>query len=200
MTLAEPTSITDGRRARRDRNRTAVIDAMFELVTDGVIPSTEALAERAGVSVSSVFRYFDSIDDLIRQTIDVHLARHGSKFAIPGIGVGARAERIDRLVTARVELYTAVAPVARLARSRAFDQPTIATELAGIRLRSRRQTRDHFALELGPRTTTQANDLVDVIDTVTSFEAWDLLTQSHHRTPRQIGRAWNGALTTLLAD
>ena len=64
--VPDPTVTVAGRRARRERNRTAVIDAMFELIAEGKVPPpAEALAERAGVSVSSIFRYFDNLDELM---------------------------------------------------------------------------------------------------------------------------------------
>ncbi len=63
----------DGRVERRERNRAAVVDAMVSLLDEGVLDVTlERAAERAGVSVRSVFRYFDGVDDLRRQTTARH--------------------------------------------------------------------------------------------------------------------------------
>ncbi len=194
-----PTETTiDGRRARRDRNRTAVIDALFALLLEGVRPSTEEIAARAGVSVSSLFRYFDSIDDLQRQTIDVHFERFGPLFDVPSIGAGDRDGRIDRFVDARIELHATVAPIARLARARAFDQPVIAETLAQARRRLATQIGEHFAAELEVASSDAAEDVADAIDGLTSFEAWDLLSNTHGRSAEQIRRAWTAAIRSVL--
>ncbi|WP_436792585.1 TetR/AcrR family transcriptional regulator [Actinospongicola halichondriae] len=188
----------DGRRARRDRNRASVIDALFDLLVDGSFPTTEAIAERAGVSVSSVFRYFESLDDLQRQTIDAHFDRFGPLFDVPSPGEGDTAERIQRFVDARLALYEAVAPVARLARARAYDQPLIAERLTEVRKSFVRQIRDHFAAELEALSPARAEDTAHLVDASTSFETWDLLSTTHDRTGRQIRRAWIDGIAALL--
>ena len=64
----------DGRRLRRARNRAAVIDSLLELIRMGETdPTVSKIAERAGVSHRSVFRYFDDMDDLARTAIDQEL-------------------------------------------------------------------------------------------------------------------------------
>lgn len=192
---------SDGRRARRDRNRTAVIDALFGLLADGeVTPTAEAIAERAGVSVSSLFRYFDGLDDMHRQTIERHVERSGPLFEVPHLGEGPRTERIERLVVARVELHRSVSPVARLARARALDHVPIADHLDRTRAMFRRQVRAHFAPELDPLPRTRAEDIVDLVDTLTSFEAWHLLRSGPGRSDARIRRTWAAGIAALLDD
>lgn len=196
--VATDEAVIDGRRARRDRNRHAVIDALFALLDEGGRPSTEEIAARAGVSVSSLFRYFDSIDDLQRQMIEVHFERFGPLFAVPAIGSGERDERVARFVDARLELHDAVAPAARLARARAFDQPVIADTLARTRGMLSAQIREHFAAELDAVSPAVATDAVDAIDGLTSFETWDLLSATHGRSNRQLRRSWTRAIAAVL--
>ena len=51
----------DGRLARRDRNRIAVLDAAIELFAEGVLdPTPDDVATRAGISARSVYRYFEA--------------------------------------------------------------------------------------------------------------------------------------------
>ena len=55
----------DGRRASRERNRIAVVDALLDLYAEGNLrPGAGEVARRAGLSRRSVFRYFDDLDDL----------------------------------------------------------------------------------------------------------------------------------------
>lgn len=171
---------------------------MFGLLEEGRPPSTEQIADRAGVSVSSVFRYFESLDDLQRQTIDLHFERFGPLFDIPSIGVGPLEDRIDALVDARIALHAAVAPVARLARARAVDQTVIAGTLAEVRRDLAAQLRRHFADELDELAPAEATDVVDAVDALTSFESWDLLASTHCRSSRQIRRVWTSAIRRLV--
>jgi AcrR family transcriptional regulator len=93
----------DGRRARRERGRVAVVDAMVDLIQEGVVPpGADAVAERAGVSVASVFRYFDGLADLQEAAMVRYFERYRERFEVPGLGEGDLDERIERLVRARL--------------------------------------------------------------------------------------------------
>jgi TetR/AcrR family transcriptional regulator of autoinduction and epiphytic fitness len=188
----------DGRRARRERNRAAVIDALLSLIDEShVPPSADDIAQRAGVSVSSLFRYFESLDDLQEQTIERHYERFAPLYEIAGMGVGSRADRIDRLVDARITLYRSIAPVARLARSRSLDNPRLAERLAEMRSRFSRQIRDHFAPELATLPRADGNDLVVLLDTLTSFESWDIARTTRGYSERLLGRAWTAGVAGI---
>lgn len=189
----------DGRRARRERGREAVIGALFALLREGHFPpSTEALVERSGVSLSSIFRYFENIDDLQQQTIETHFDQFAPLFEVPAIGQGPLPERIKRLADARLDLYEAIAPIARLARARALEHPLIAVSLNRSRTMLTDQIGTHFAPEIGPRSPAATEDLVGLIASLTSFEVWDLLSAGDLRTRPQIRRAWITGLRSLI--
>ena len=197
-TNAEP--VTDGRRARRQRGRQAVIDATLDLVSEGNVPPTvEQMARRAGVSAASVFRYFDTLDDLRDATTAVFFDRHAHLFAIPDVGEGPLAARIDTFVAARVTLYESTAPMARLIRLRAHDQAAAAEMVHRLRTDRADEVRRHFDAELGAMTPTDRDDTATVIATLTSFEAWEQARHDHRRSAPQLRRAWTAALTRLLA-
>lgn len=196
----DATTTEDGRHARRIRNRGAVVDALFDLLADGIAPpSAEQIATKAGVSVSSVFRYFDGLDDLQRQTVDAYFTRYAPLLEIPLLGEGPLPDRINRFIDARLVLYAAVAPIARLARARAYDQARIATSLAGARNAFTAQIRTHFSEELDQRSKARAEDAVFLLDALTAFESWDLLRTTHGRSDIQVRRAWVTGMTALLA-
>ena len=61
---------TDGRRLRRALNREAVVDALLSLYDEGNLrPGTDRIAERAGISPRSLFRYFD---DRLRRLVALY--------------------------------------------------------------------------------------------------------------------------------
>jgi AcrR family transcriptional regulator len=192
--------VVDGRRARRERGRMAVTEAMIDLVMDGhVPPSTDQIAERAGVSASSLFRYFETLDDLRRATTALYFERYADLFGITDIGEGSLAERIERFVGCRVKLHETIEPMARLARWRANDVDQIDETLHLVRATRVDQIRQHFDAEFCSLTPANADDLAMIVATLTSFESWDQATHDHHRSPAQIRRAWNAALIRILS-
>jgi AcrR family transcriptional regulator len=191
--------VTDGRRARRQRGRQAVIDATLDLVFEGHVPPTvEQIAHRAGVSAASVFRYFDTLDDLRNATTEVYFDRHADLLVIPDIGDGSLATRIDNFVSSRVTLYESHEPMARLIRLRAHDQVGAAQLVHRLRATRADQVRQHFDAELGQMTPAVRDDAAMVVATLTSFEAWDQARHDHERSAAQVRRAWIAALTKVL--
>lgn len=190
----------DGRRVRRERGRLAVTEAMIDLVLEGKIPPTsEQVAERAGVSAASLFRYFETLDDLRRATTRLYFDRYADLFDIPDIGHGSFEARIDRFVSSRVMLYERIEPMARLARWRATEVGELDETLHRVRATRADQIRQHFGAELGHLTPAVADDTSMVVATLTSFESWDQARHDHDRTPTQVRRAWATALHKVLA-
>ena len=57
--------LVDGRRLRSERSRLAIIEATLSLMYEGnLIPTAQAIAERAGVGIRSFFRHFADMDTL----------------------------------------------------------------------------------------------------------------------------------------
>ena len=131
--VATEDAVVDGRSAIRDRNRDAVLDAVLDLFSeDNLSPGPEEVALRVGLSVRSVYRYFDDHDSLTRAAIARNIEKVTPLFLIPAIGEGELDSRIDRFVDARLRLQVAVGPTFRAARIRAtFDpnQPFVASRL-----------------------------------------------------------------------
>jgi AcrR family transcriptional regulator len=189
----------DGRRARRGRNREAVVDALLELFREGELnPSVATVAERSGVSLRSVFRYFDDLDEMGRIAIGRHLDSVGHLFDLPKIGEGSRAERIDALVSQRVALYERVAPVMRAALIRAPFQQVISTALSRRREFLRDQVAQQFAAELSTLTATEAAATLAGADILTSFESMELLRVDQKLTTAKAAAAIKGSLNRLL--
>jgi AcrR family transcriptional regulator len=167
--------LVDGRRQRRERNRTAVVDALLDRYRQGDLnPATDDLAAAAGISPRSLFRYFTDLDDLVRAAIVRQQGHLAPRYLVPVDPETPLPRRIDGFVTARVDLLEAMGPVAEVARLRARDHPVIATELARIRTTLRRQVATLFGRELaalgddGPATLA-------LVDVAASWEAHHLL-------------------------
>jgi len=192
--------VADGRTARRERGRLAVIDAMLDLVLEsGRPPSPATVATRAGVSAASLFRYFDTIDDLTNATAEAFYSRNANLFEIPNMGFGALDERISNYITTRLRLYETMSNMGRLVRFRAFDNEGAALVLREQRSWFVEQAQRHFAIELADLSRVEAAEVITIIATVTSFESWDQARHDHGQGPSQLKRAWSMALTRIFA-
>lgn len=189
----------DGRTARRDRNRTEVVEAALALVDEGVIdPSVEQLTERSGLSARSIFRYFEGLDDLRRAVIRCHFERLQPLLASVDVGDGSLETRIKKFVDARLKFNEAIAGPARTARMRSHFAPVIAEDVQEYRQILDSAVREQFAPELKTRSKAESEDLIALIDSLVSFDSWDLLTRDHRRSRTQVRRAWTLALESLL--
>ena len=185
----------DGRRLRREQNRDAVLDALVALFHEGVYqPSTNDIAERAGISPRSVFRYFEDVDDLNRAAIESLLSKARPLLDI-GVEPGdATRTKIDRVVEARVHLYETIAPAARAARVSAHRHPVVAAQVDEARRYLRNQLRRLFAPELQDERATR----FPAIDALCAFETYELLRADQGLSRSKTVSALTDALTALL--
>jgi len=189
----------DGRSRRRDRNRDAVIQAMLELVRAGDLsPATADIADRAGVSHRSVFRYFDDISDLIREAFNIEFAMAVDYATIDDIGEGTLAHRVERVIETRVNVYEGMYNVSRAARYRAGNIPDLDKALIEVAHLSRAQLGRQFRSELAGRDDAEADAILDAILVLTDFTPYDILRRMLGYDPERIALTWRTALTSLL--
>ena len=181
--------MADGRRARRNQNREAVLDALVELFGEGSYqPTTDEIARRAGLSPRSLFRYFTDVEDLSRAVIDRELRATAPLLELDIDRSAPLDERIRHFAEARARLFEAIAPTARAARVAALHNPTIAK-----RLRERRAVLRSQVVEV----LQPAPSLVPTIDAVCSFEAWELLRHDQRLSKARATDAVVAALEAL---
>ena len=106
---------TDGRAARAARTRDAIVEASVALVEEGDLrPTAPRIAERAGVSVRSVFQHFDDLPAL--HTAVVHrVVERLAVLVVPADPTLPLDERIDAFARNRAVLLEAVTPFRRAA-------------------------------------------------------------------------------------
>ncbi|MFG2110486.1 TetR/AcrR family transcriptional regulator [Micromonospora chersina] len=100
---------SDGRVARGDRTRTAVLDTAVALATevglDGL--SLAQLADRLGVSKSGLFAHWRSKEALQLATVDRAVAQWEERIAAPALRAPRGVRRLRALHEARIEFYAA---------------------------------------------------------------------------------------------
>ena len=189
----------DGRTLRRTRNRDAVIVAMLAIIREGNLrPGASEIADRAGVSHRSIFRYFEDLDDLVRTAIDHAFVEAGPLAGIPDIGIGTLDARITTFVDARLSLFELVDGTMQLARMRAPTIPSITEGIAAIAQVYRAQIAEHFAPELDVVSDDVRPLLVDGILVLTSYESFSTHLRLLHSDAERIRDAWVCGLTALL--
>jgi AcrR family transcriptional regulator len=187
----------DGRRARRHRSRDLAVDAVLDLLNDGVTrPTAQQVAERSGVSLRSIFRIFDDVETLHATAAakQQDRVRHLFVNVDPDGALDARVDAIAR-VTAGV--YATVAPVRRAALRAAAESSILRDELGRARVWLRREIERVFDQEL----TDLDDDGITyaALEAALSFEAWDQLRSGQGMDAERTKQVTTRTLLALLA-
>ena len=169
--MPDPAPMVDGRRARRNRSRDLAVDALLDLLGEGVLrPTAQQVAERSGVSLRSIFRIFDDVETLNAAAAARQLSRIRHLF-VDVMPTGTLPARVAQVVDINARLYESVAPIRRAALRAAPESPALQEQLARARGWVRSEVERVFAPELA-----KANrDITTAVELVLSFEAWDQL-------------------------
>ena len=170
----------DGRTARALRTREAIVDASIALVDEGDLrPTAPRIAERAKVSVRSVFQHFDDLEGLYAAVGD----RLVERLAYVGLKLSAdlsAEERIDEVVRHRTSMLEAITPIRRAATVHApFSQEVSARLQAGHDF-LREEIATAFAPELDAREEDDRESLLSALDSALSWACWDNLRTLNH--------------------
>lgn len=85
---------------QKRRTRAELLRAARELVEKGNYPSVAEVADHAGISRATAYRYFSAADEMIREAaLDGAATKITIAPASPGDGIGAVETRIDTLVS-----------------------------------------------------------------------------------------------------
>lgn len=190
----------DGRRLRRERNRAAVIEAMVALYDEGnLAPSSDEIAERAGLSPRSLFRYFEDIDDLVQAAIARQQQRIAPFLVLEIDHRQSFDARVAAFVKQRLGLLDAMGAVAQVARLRAPFQPLVQRELRQIRTHLRGQLETRFARELAALETSRASAAVAALDVLCSFESYRLMRDDQGLSRGRVAAALTESLVQMLS-
>lgn len=178
-TAADGASELDGRLARSERSREAIVEAMLALVGEGEPnPTAEQVAERARVGIRTVFRHFRDMESLFA-AMDARIeADVAPRFTGP-VPAGDAEGRVRELIARRCRLYEAIAPYKRAGALRRADSPFLRGRQAALARRLRAELRRWL-----PELERAPEELAEGLELLTSFEAWDRL-----RSEQRLGAA-----------
>jgi len=163
----------DGRAARSERTRRAIVDAMRALHHDGDLrPTAPRIAERAGVSVRTVWQHFDDLETLLVEAgrRDLEIARSFVAPIDPALPTHAR---VDALVEQRTRMFEEMAPPWRAARVHVPFSAQLQANRDTLMDLAREQVRELFAEELA--VAAEPETLLDALHIASSWAAWESL-------------------------
>jgi len=197
MSVDEQIERIDGRTARGARTREAIIDALYDLLREGHGDTgARAIAERAGVSTRSVFQHFEDLETVYAE-VAARQADAINPYLAPIDPLVPIAERVDRLVAARDEMYSIIAPVRRAVNVHrtARTSPLVRNNLNRLHRAMREQIAATF-----PREVSGDERLLAQIDVCLSFESWDQFTSQHGLTRAAARGHLAGLVISLVAN
>ncbi len=191
--MSSSNATQDGRALRSERSRQKIVDAIIELVADGVlVPTAQQVAERAKVGTRTVFRHFNEMDELYTH-INLRVRADYEKLFKGGVRSGELHERIYNLV----EHFTT-----------AFEKTTnlhMTTQAQFWRVESLRDSykSDIAKLRLNllrwlPELEQKPTVIVDAVAVAVSFETWYRLRMVQELSIPKARAAMEATLTALL--
>lgn len=195
MAGAKEGPVVDGRRLRSERNRQRIVAAMMELVREGVpAPGAEAVADRAGVGLRSVFRHFNDMESLYRE-IGEAVNREVRPLIEEPFASREWRDQLDELIARKVELFEKLMMfyvAGKLHRQdsvfmRADHQHSLAMERKALRA-------------VLPEEWRKRRECFEALELALSFDSWVRLRQDQKLSVRRSREVLDTLVRGVLSD
>lgn len=167
---------TDGRLARSARTRLAIVDALRSLHRDGdLLPTAPRVAERAGVSLRTVWQHFEDLETLFVEAgrRDLEIATGFVEPVDPALPL---IDRVRAFVGQRARMFEEMAPVWRAARLKEPFSPQIRANHQRLVTLGRDQIESVFACELAAqRSADDRAHLRSAVEVASAWAVWESL-------------------------
>lgn len=197
MTDIEASNRVDGRSARSERTRQTIVAAHLALIDEGDLkPTGERIAERAGVSLRTLWTNFKDMEtlfaacgELVKERQDAMYRRIEPDLDLP--------DRVDEFCAQRVEVLEMLAPSARASQLREPFSAQLRVNRAGNIARVRRQIEEVFAAELAG--VAERERLVNALTVASTWSAWSMMRDTLSMTIDDAKAIMHRTVTALLA-
>jgi AcrR family transcriptional regulator len=167
----------DGRTARKNSNRDAVVEAALQLFQAGKSNvKMEDLAEASGISVRSAYRYFANVDEVLEAAMVANLSQYGHLFEIDNLGRGPLPERIRALVAARVNLISAAYPMITAVLRHVHADNAIGAQVRWRLQHMYLQNAEMFGSEFSRMTAVESRQIAAAVDSLLGYYTFDSMT------------------------
>ncbi len=187
----------DGRIARGERTRSSIADALYELLVDGAEnPSGRDIAERANVSLRSVFQHFDDIEAVYSELITRQHERV-APFLEPINKDIPLNERVEIFIENRDSMFALAAPLRRSMGTYRGIKTSHTIRRAMTYLH--RAQRDQIAQSFEPELNGNEQLLLQ-LEVCLSFETWNQFTSQHGLSRAATRGHLHNLVMTMLAS
>jgi TetR/AcrR family transcriptional regulator of autoinduction and epiphytic fitness len=199
--LDEPTTDsepTDGRVARSYRSRRAIIDAMRALHAEGDLrPTAPRVAERAGVSVRTVWQQFADMETLLVEADrrDNEILRSLVQRIDPDLPLTGRVAMFTRQ---RARILEQMTPTWRAARLHEPFSAELTRNKAWTLAKARSELEAVFTPELGRLGGKKRQQLLDGLHAISVWSFWESLRTELLLGPEQAEELFRATFTGLL--
>ena len=170
MSDSAKAEMVDGRRARSERSKQAIIDATLALMEEGnLIPTAQQISDRAGVGIRSFFRHFEDMETLFA-TIDDQIRDNTEALFLGGDRDGTLEERILHAAEQRAEGFENTRNMIVSTSAQLWRYEILRKNYARYQ-RGLRKDLDDWLPELKKLTRSQR----EAVDAISSFEMWHRL-------------------------
>jgi len=184
----------DGRARRTLRSRLKIIEAVFDLYSQGIlIPTAQEVANRSGLGIRTVFRHFSEMETMYIAGNELLIQRY-SKLK-PILPDGDLSQRIEQLVAVRARLFEKFAPFMRATLVQKWRYKQAATQYQDLCERLQKEVY-FFLPELKKKTASTA----EMVNLIMSFEVWDRQRTIDGRTRKAIRKTMLESLNSLMKD
>ncbi len=161
----------DGRTARKNTNKDAVVEAALKLFEAGnTNPKMEDIAAAAGVSVRSAYRYFSNVEEITQAAAVENLAKYGALFEVENLGVGTLDERIRNLITSRMRLFDEAHAMISAVMIHRYEDNFIGNMLQWRLQHMYLQKLEMFSAELSRLPALESQQVAAALDGILSFD------------------------------
>jgi TetR/AcrR family transcriptional regulator of autoinduction and epiphytic fitness len=165
----------DGRAARSHRTKRAIINAMRALHSEGDLrPTAPRIAERAGVSLRTVWQQFTDMEALLVEAVrrDSEILRSLVRKIEPDQPL---ADRVEVFVSQRARILEEMTPTWRAARIHAPSSAELRSDRNKKTAAGRAELEVVFAPEFEQLAGKQRDQLVEALHAISIWAFWESL-------------------------
>jgi TetR/AcrR family transcriptional regulator, regulator of autoinduction and epiphytic fitness len=190
----------DGRAARSLRSRRAIVDAMRALHAEGDLrPTAPRVAERAGVSVRTVWQQFADMETLLVEANrrDFEILKSLTERIDPGLPLPAR---VAVFTSQRARILEQMAPSWRAARVHEPFSAALARSKVLTVAKAKAHLESAFEPELTRLAGTKRQQLLDGLHAISIWSFWESLRTELRLEAEAAEELLHATFTALLAE
>ena len=173
----------DGRLERSKKSRDHIIQAVRELIDEGIlIPTAQQVAETAGVGIRTVFRHFNDMENLFKEITKVNQSEN-SHFFSPLDKIGTLQERIANKIKTRSKAYTKMQNFILANNALRWRYKFLENQYKLVN----KTMRDDF-LECLPEVKKLSKEQQELVIALASFECWHRLKCHQNMSTNDINK------------